>query len=51
LPSDPRVIYLGGDEKYEYASIELKPESRDEQYASAANDADDARVISPGEHV
>ncbi|SFC29676.1 T6SS phospholipase effector Tle1-like catalytic domain-containing protein [Massilia yuzhufengensis] len=22
LPSDPRVVYLGGDEKYEYASLE-----------------------------
>jgi hypothetical protein len=22
LPSDPRVVYLGGDEKYKYASLE-----------------------------
>jgi hypothetical protein len=22
LPSDPRVVYLGGDEKYQYASID-----------------------------
>ena len=22
LPSDPRVVYLGGDEKYQYASVE-----------------------------
>lgn len=24
LPSDPRVVYLGGDEKYKYASVESK---------------------------
>ena len=27
LPSDPRVIYLGGDEKYKYAGIQLQEHS------------------------
>jgi hypothetical protein len=29
LPSDPRVVYLGGDEKYEYASLGRNARSRD----------------------
>lgn len=27
LPSDPRVIYLGGNEKYKYAELESRPEA------------------------
>ena len=27
LPSDPRVIYLGGDEKYKYAGIQVQEHS------------------------
>lgn len=34
LPSDPRVVYLGGDEKYKYAMIEKKPGADVLQYAS-----------------
>ncbi|NVD71788.1 DUF2235 domain-containing protein [Duganella sp. BJB1802] len=33
LPSDPRVIYLGGDEKYRYAINEPQQRSDDLQYA------------------
>jgi hypothetical protein len=29
LPSDPRVVYLGGDEKYEYARIENNNRGKD----------------------
>jgi hypothetical protein len=29
LPSDPRVVYLGGDEKYEYARIESNDRDKD----------------------
>jgi hypothetical protein len=29
LPSDPRVVYLGGDEKYRYASIDHPREDED----------------------
>lgn len=34
LPSDPRVVYLGGDEKYRYAVIEQLREHRASEYAS-----------------
>lgn len=36
LPSDPRVIYLGGDEKYRYAHIHHRQES-EVQYASVGH--------------
>lgn len=39
LPSDPRVIYLGGDEKYRYARREAVPETHERQYASVRRDA------------
>lgn len=29
LPSDPRVVYLGGDEKYQYASVESEDQFLD----------------------
>lgn len=29
LPSDPRVVYLGGDEKYAYASLDRNARSSD----------------------
>lgn len=35
LPSDPRVVYLGGDEKYQYASLERGLESASEQTQAA----------------
>lgn len=35
LPSDPRVIYLGGDEKYRYANLQRPVQDSDVQYASA----------------
>lgn len=39
LPSDPRVIYLGGDEKYRYAhNGEQRDDETDRQYASAEAD-------------
>jgi hypothetical protein len=28
LPSDPRVVYLGGDEKYKYALIDRRPDQK-----------------------
>jgi uncharacterized protein (DUF2235 family) len=34
LPSDPRVIYLGGDEKLKYAAVDKAPSSVDVRYAS-----------------
>jgi len=34
LPSDPRVIYLGGDEKYRYARNEPRHDGEEAQYAS-----------------
>ena len=33
LPSDPRVIYLGGDEKYKYAMLESGAQRADQQLA------------------
>jgi hypothetical protein len=39
LPSDPRVVYLGGDEKYRYARREAVPETEERQYASVHHDA------------
>ncbi|WP_288380728.1 DUF2235 domain-containing protein [uncultured Massilia sp.] len=35
LPSDPRVIYLGGDEKYRYAHLQRRKQVEDVQYAHA----------------
>lgn len=35
LPSDPRVVYLGGDEKYKYAVIDSQPGRDAVQYAGA----------------
>lgn len=35
LPSDPRAIYLGGDEKYKYASLDRQSGADQERYASA----------------
>jgi hypothetical protein len=29
LPSDPRVVYFGGDEKYRYASLDRNERSSD----------------------
>ncbi|MTV41517.1 hypothetical protein [Duganella radicis] len=37
LPSDPRVVYLGGDEKYKYAMIDRRPGAGAVQYASNEN--------------
>jgi hypothetical protein len=37
LPSDPRAIYLGGDEKYRYASLDRKTGAAGERYASTDN--------------
>jgi len=37
LPSDPRVIYLGGDEKYRYAHLNRQP-GTEVQYAHAGGD-------------
>jgi len=39
LPSDPRVIYLGGDEKYKYAAIDRKSGTAETQYAATAKNA------------
>jgi len=38
LPSDPRVIYLGGDEKYRYARNEPRHDGEEAQYASVEKD-------------
>ncbi|GGZ03616.1 phospholipase effector Tle1 domain-containing protein [Pseudoduganella plicata] len=38
LPSDPRVIYLGGDEKYRYARNEPRHDGEEAQYASVGKD-------------
>jgi hypothetical protein len=35
MPSDPRVIYLGGDEKYRYAQLDRSPSDRGGQLAHA----------------
>ncbi len=39
LPSDPRVVYLGGDEKYRYAMLRRQQEQQQggQQYALAAS--------------
>ena len=34
LPSDPRAVYLGGDEKYKYAMINRRPGAEAVRYAS-----------------
>lgn len=44
LPSDPRVIYLGGDEKYRYAHNEQQRKDEEERrYASTAGDGKTAQ--------
>lgn len=35
LPSDPRVVYLGGDEKYRYAHLRRKEQDTEFRYADA----------------
>lgn len=35
LPSDPRVVYLGGDEKYRYANLRRREQDREVRYANA----------------
>ena len=39
LPSDPRVVYLGGNEKYQYAAIDRKSGTAETQYAATAKNA------------
>ncbi|GAB3383251.1 T6SS phospholipase effector Tle1-like catalytic domain-containing protein [Massilia agri] len=48
LPSDPRVIYLGGDEKYRYAGLLRHGRGAEVQYASAGGQAG---AINPEESV
>lgn len=37
LPSDPRVVYLGGDEKYKYALIDRRKDQKDVRYAGTSS--------------
>lgn len=44
LPSDPRVVYWGGDQKYEYAQVEKKGQDVEPQYAFEDDAMSDERV-------
>lgn len=48
LPSDPRVIYLGGDEKYRYAHLDRESNRREMQYAGTNDIIDDQRADGRG---